>query len=121
MPKLTKTAAICLALALATTGCSNLGTRDQRTLSGGAIGAGAGAAIGLLGGAPLLGALVGAGAGAAAGAFTSEDQLSLGRKAQAGSGRAAHPAPLKLQPAPTPPPVKSQSDGTGATSPSTAQ
>ncbi|HVO03708.1 MAG TPA: hypothetical protein VMT54_16005 [Candidatus Cybelea sp.] len=43
--------------------------QEQRTLSGGAIGAAGGAGIGLLTGAPVAGALIGGAAGAAVGAF----------------------------------------------------
>lgn len=64
-----------LALMLAATaGCSNMTDREQRTLSGGAMGAAGGAAIGgLTGGSWLGGALLGGAAGAAIGAFTSKD------------------------------------------------
>lgn len=52
----------------------------QRALSGGAIGAGAGAVGGaLVGGDPLVGALIGGGAGAITGAVTNPRQLNLGR------------------------------------------
>ena len=54
---------------LATAGCSNMNSTEQRVLSGGAIGAGAGAVAGAL--IPGLsvggGALIGAGVGAAGG------------------------------------------------------
>jgi osmotically inducible lipoprotein OsmB len=46
-------------------GCAGMSTTQQRTLSGGAIGAGAGVLIGgVAGGSPGVGAAVGAGAGA---------------------------------------------------------
>jgi osmotically inducible lipoprotein OsmB len=49
-------------------GCAGMSTTQQRTLSGGAIGAGAGALIGgVAGGSPGVGAAVGAGAGALGG------------------------------------------------------
>ena len=56
---------LCFLLAMA--GCANLTHDQQRTLSGGAIGAGAGGAIGLIAGPPgfLVGALVGGAAGSA--------------------------------------------------------
>jgi uncharacterized lipoprotein len=53
-------------------GCSNLSRQEQRTLSGGAIGAAGGVALAAAtGGTSLLaGGLIGGGAGAAIGAFT---------------------------------------------------
>jgi len=54
-------------------------TQGERALSGGAIGAGGGAAAGALLGNPAAGALVGGAAGAATGAFTRPDQIDLGR------------------------------------------
>ncbi len=61
------------ALLLSTTACSNMSNKEQRALSGGAIGAGAGAAVGLVTGANpwVLGAL-GAAGGAAVGALTDD-------------------------------------------------
>lgn len=59
-------------------GCSNLDHREQRTLSGGALGAGVGAAAGALtGGSWLAGGLIGGAAGAAIGAFTSENEVKV--------------------------------------------
>jgi osmotically inducible lipoprotein OsmB len=53
-------------------GCSGMTQIQQRTLSGGAIGAAGGAALtALTGGSVLLGTALGAGAGAAVGALTS--------------------------------------------------
>lgn len=53
-------------------GCSGMTRTQQRTLSGGAIGAAAGAGLeAIVGGPVLLGAAIGAGAGAVAGAVTS--------------------------------------------------
>jgi osmotically inducible lipoprotein OsmB len=55
-------------LALGLSACSGMDSTEQRTLSGGAIGAGAGAAIGAITGGSLLGgALIGGAAGAGAG------------------------------------------------------
>lgn len=56
-------------LLLAATGCSNLDSTEQRMLSGGAIGAGAGAVVGAMtGGLSVVGAsAIGAAAGAATG------------------------------------------------------
>lgn len=59
-----------LAVILMTAGCSGMSAREQRALSGGAIGAGTGAAIGaIVGGSVLTGALVGGAGGAAIGAL----------------------------------------------------
>ncbi|HYH23411.1 MAG TPA: hypothetical protein VD995_32750 [Azospirillum sp.] len=53
-------------------GCSGLDTREQRALSGGAIGAAGGAAVGALtGGSAVLGGLIGGAGGAAVGALTA--------------------------------------------------
>lgn len=54
-------------------------TTGDRALSGGAIGAGAGAVGGALMGAPAAGALVGGAVGAGTGALTSPSQVDLGR------------------------------------------
>jgi len=70
--KLSVIAALCAAL-LSTTACSNMNNKEQRALSGGAIGAGAGAALGWVTGANpwVLGAL-GAAGGAVVGAVTDD-------------------------------------------------
>jgi osmotically inducible lipoprotein OsmB len=53
-------------------GCSGMNQTQQRTLSGGAIGAAGGAALTAITGGPvLLGTALGAGVGAVAGAVTS--------------------------------------------------
>ncbi len=65
----TKIAALAL-LALVATGCAGMNNQQQRALSGGAIGAAAGTAIGLMTGHTLAGALIGAGGGAAVGALS---------------------------------------------------
>ena len=55
---------------LATTGCAGMSARQQRALSGGAIGAAGGAAVGAVtGGSPAVGAGVGGAAGATTGYF----------------------------------------------------
>jgi osmotically inducible lipoprotein OsmB len=55
-------------------------TTSDRALSGGALGAGAGAVGGALtGGSPLKGAVIGGAAGAAGGALTDEDDVNLGK------------------------------------------
>ncbi len=62
-------------LAALIAGCSGLSTREQRVLSGGAIGAGAGAATSLITGGSLgWGAAIGAGAGALGGLIYDEMQ-----------------------------------------------
>lgn len=56
------------AATFAIVGCSNMSTTEQRTLSGGAIGATAGAVgTAILGGNPIWGAVGGAAVGAASG------------------------------------------------------
>jgi hypothetical protein len=65
-------AAVLVGGAGALTACSNLTPTQQRTLSGGAIGAAGGAVVSaIVGGTILLGTAIGAGAGAVAGAVTS--------------------------------------------------
>jgi osmotically inducible lipoprotein OsmB len=63
-----------LALVLASltlTACEGMSRREQRALSGGAIGAAGGAALGAItGGSALTGALIGGAGGAAVGAIT---------------------------------------------------
>jgi hypothetical protein len=55
-------------------------TTTDRALSGGAIGAGAGALGGAaLGGSPVTGALLGGAVGAGAGALTDQRDVDLGR------------------------------------------
>jgi uncharacterized membrane protein len=65
-----------LVLAL-TTGCAGMSTRQQRTLSGGAIGAAGGAAIGAMAGSPTTGAIVGGAVGTATGALWEDIKKSL--------------------------------------------
>jgi len=58
-------------LALSTAACSGMNRQQQRALSGGAIGAAGGAALGALtGGSAVAGALIGGAGGAAVGALT---------------------------------------------------
>lgn len=69
---------VVIAVVLPLAACSGLSSQNQRTLSGGAIGAAGGAAIGLVaGGSMAAGALIGGAAGAAIGAFTHEDQVRV--------------------------------------------
>jgi osmotically inducible lipoprotein OsmB len=67
-----------LALALLALGACGSSTSD-RAISGGGIGAGAGAIGGWLLGAPVEGALIGGAVGAGAGALTDKDQINLGK------------------------------------------
>jgi osmotically inducible lipoprotein OsmB len=56
-------------------GCSGMTTREQRVLSGGAIGAGSGAAISIIsGGSVGAGSAIGAAAGALGGFLFDESQ-----------------------------------------------
>jgi len=58
---------------IAMSGCSGMTRTQQTTLSGGAIGAGAGAALGaIVGRSPVTGAIVGGTAGAITGYFIGE-------------------------------------------------
>ncbi|MBJ6724643.1 YMGG-like glycine zipper-containing protein [Geomesophilobacter sediminis] len=67
--KIVRNVAIVVVTSL-TLGCSGMTPRQQSTLSGGAIGAGAGALIGgVAGGSPAAGAVIGGAAGAAGGYF----------------------------------------------------
>ncbi|MCF4165051.1 hypothetical protein L2U69_05310 [Zavarzinia compransoris] len=67
-------AALSLVAVLGLGACSGLNHQEQRALSGGAIGAGAGAAIGAItGGSAVGGALIGGAGGAAIGAMTADD------------------------------------------------
>jgi len=67
-------------LAVAALGLGACGrTPGDRALSGGLLGAGAGAAVGSLSGNAGTGALIGGGAGAIGGAVTSPNTVNLGR------------------------------------------
>ena len=57
-------------LALGLAACDNMNNQSQRTLTGGLIGAGAGAVVGSTVGAPLAGAAIGGAGGAVVGATT---------------------------------------------------
>ncbi len=74
-----KAVILILVLALALGGCSGMSNTEQRTLSGGAIGAGSGALIGWAAGCPACGAAIGAGAGAAGGYIYDRYEKSQGR------------------------------------------
>ncbi len=60
-----------------TTGCAGMSTRQQRALSGGAIGAAGGAAIGAMAGSPTTGAIVGGAVGTATGALWEDLRKSI--------------------------------------------
>ncbi len=64
-------------VAVVLAGCGS--TKEDRAISGGAIGAGAGGLAGAAMGNPLAGALLGGAAGAGAGAFTNPNQIDLGK------------------------------------------
>jgi len=65
-----------LVLTLGMAGCAGMSDTQQRTLSGGAIGAGAGAVVGAIAGHTLWGAAIGAVAGTAGGYLYDKDQKS---------------------------------------------
>ncbi|MGE4280346.1 glycine zipper domain-containing protein [Magnetospirillum sp. 64-120] len=69
-----KPVVVALVLTLGLSACADMTNRQQRALSGGAIGAAGGAAIGLMTGGVVTGALIGGGAGAAIGALMPEDK-----------------------------------------------
>lgn len=59
--------AVILAISLAFAGCAGMSDTEQRTLSGGAIGTGAGAIVGAIAGHTVWGAAIGAATSAAGG------------------------------------------------------
>jgi len=73
---LTRLAAAVL-VGLVLTGCAGLSTRQQRALSGGAIGAAGGAALGALAGNAATGAIVGGAVGTATGALWDDLRKTL--------------------------------------------
>ncbi len=66
-------------LAVGLTACSGMNSTEQRTLSGGAIGAGGGASIGAAAGCPACGAAIGGGAGLLGGYAYDQYEKSRGR------------------------------------------
>lgn len=74
------TFAMLAALMLSTAACSGMTNQQQRALSGGAIGAAGGAALGAItGGSAVTGALLGGLGGVAIGAFTSDRDFKANR------------------------------------------
>ena len=85
------------AVLVTTAACSDMNDQQQRAVSGGAIGAGGGALFGwLVGGNPLIGALVGGAGGAAVGALTSKDSGGADHAA-AGKASSADPAQASVE------------------------
>ena len=80
MKKITITTILVITLALC--GCSGMSDTEQRTLSGAAIGAGAGTAIGAVSGNTGLGAVIGTGVGAAGGYLYDQHQKSKEDKSE---------------------------------------
>ena len=65
-----------LAICMMVIGCAGMSDTQQRTLTGGVIGAGGGAAIGAIAGNAGLGAAIGAGAGLAGGYIYDQHEKS---------------------------------------------
>ena len=76
---MTKTMILVMLVAVLLGGCSGMSYTEQRTLSGGAIGAGTGALIGAAAGAPGTGAAIGGGAGLLGGYLYDQYEKSQGR------------------------------------------
>jgi uncharacterized membrane protein len=76
---MSKTVILVMVAALVVGGCSGMSNTEQRTLSGGAIGAGGGALIGWAAGCPACGAAIGAGAGMLGGYAYDQYEKSRGR------------------------------------------
>ena len=75
--KKTLTTPLLFCALLAVSACGQ--TKGERALSGGAIGAGVGAAgSAITGGSPWTGAIVGGAAGAATGALTDQEDIDFG-------------------------------------------
>lgn len=72
-----KTSLIVLTALFTLTACGT--TKQDRAASGALIGAGTGAVVGSVVGAPGYGALIGGGVGAATGAMTDPSQINLGK------------------------------------------
>jgi osmotically inducible lipoprotein OsmB len=74
-----RVAVLLLVAAMVVGGCSGMSNTQQRTLSGGAIGASSGALIGWAAGCPACGAAIGGGAGLAGGYIYDQYEKSQGR------------------------------------------
>ena len=74
-----KTVIIVMLAAFLIGGCSGMSYTEQRTLSGGAIGAAGGALIGAAAGSPGTGAAIGAGAGLVGGYLYDQYEKNQGR------------------------------------------
>lgn len=74
---LSKQVALAVLVLALITGCAGMSTRQQRALSGGAIGAAGGAAIGAMAGSPTTGAIVGGAVGTATGALWDDIKKSV--------------------------------------------
>jgi len=74
-----RAAVLLLVAAMLIGGCSGMSNTQQRTLSGGAIGASSGALIGWAAGCPACGAAIGGGAGLAGGYIYDQYEKSQGR------------------------------------------
>ena len=78
MSRTIATTLVLAGFALSLAGCGY--STGDRAVSGGLLGAGAGAAVGAVtGGSPLTGALIGGSIGAVGGAVTSHNDVNLGR------------------------------------------
>jgi len=67
---------MCLVIGIGLSGCSGMSDTQQRTLSGGAIGASAGVIAGAIAGNAGMGLAIGAAAGAAGGYLYDQNQKS---------------------------------------------
>jgi uncharacterized membrane protein len=76
---MSKMVILVMVAALVVGGCSGMSNTEQRTLSGGVIGAGGGALIGWAAGCPACGAAIGAGAGMLGGYAYDQYEKSRGR------------------------------------------
>ena len=76
----TRNLVVACCLVVGITGCANMSSGEQRTLSGAGIGAAAGALVGELAvGRPMAGAAVGAAAGGAGGWLYDRHEKSEGK------------------------------------------
>ena len=73
------TVLVIMVAALLVVGCAGMSTTQQRTLTGGAIGASSGALIGWAAGSPAAGAAIGGGAGMLGGFLYDQYQKYRGQ------------------------------------------